>query len=140
MEEVMIVLGGMAIFIAIIVLCFVAIISVINWLYDARENRRHKTHPQYFTLCEEINKAGKAASHYWCFEIKAREDEIKRILNNMIYLPAEKVAKAEEELEELRMDLFNARAGYHQYEMRLQELRDAKSEYMIKHNIVNWED
>lgn len=140
MADVMIILGGTAIVIAIIILSPFAISGVINWLYDARENRRRKTHPQYFTLCEEINKASKIVHHYWCLEIKAKEDEIKRILDNMIYLPTEKVAKAEEELEELRMDLFNARAGYHQYELRLQELRDAKSEYMIKHNIINWED
>lgn len=136
--EMLFILGCLAILIVSIIVVSVIIFCAINKFFNLREARRKKLHPRYFELIEEINDLGKKYHLYWRKEVSDRKEEIKRILNNMDYLPTEKIEKAQEELEDLRMDLFNAQAINRRNQEHLQNKRDELSEYMIKHGIEKW--
>lgn len=123
------------------VLAMILISICISGFLNYIDKKRRKQHPMLFILQEQANEASDRFWNWRTKEINTRKNKIDQILADMPYYPKEVKAQKEEEVEQLRREVYVAMTTDKVLKEELDKCRRATRDYIEKHNITwmeNW--
>ena len=122
--------GGLAL------LCFV-ICKVVDFIYNQKDKKHHKEHPEFFRLRDDYIAKANRACNFHNKTIVSYMRKIDGMMKEADYLPREVIKKHEEKIEELRSQLLAAKSVEKGYDKMAEEAREKVVEY-IRANNIKW--
>lgn len=123
------------------VLAMILISICISWLLNYIDKKKRKQHPMLFILKEQADEASDRFWNWRTKEINTRKNKIDKILADMPYYPKEVKAQKEEEVEQLRREVYVAMTTDKVLKEEYDRCKKATRDYIEKHNITwmeNW--
>lgn len=121
---------------ALILIC-ICVDKFLNYI----DKKKRKQHPMLFILQEQADEASDRFWNWRTKEINTRKNKIDKILADMPYYPKEVKAQKEEEVEQLRREVYVAMTTDKVLKEEFDKCRKATRDYIEKHNITwmeNW--
>lgn len=125
--------GGLA---ALTLFIFI-MVKITDFIDNIITKRREKKHPEFFILVKEINDRGNELCRKHNAVVPILMQKIDRIDAELKYLPKEQLEIKSAELEELRQQLYKAKAETNEREKALNEVREKAHNY-VKVNDLKW--
>ena len=125
-------IGGL---VAVGLFCFVAI-KVMDFVYKVKDKMLRKKYPELFALIDDVHDFGHEACRRHNATVPKLIKEIDTIEASLKYLPREQVEIKNEELEELRKELFEAKKASQADNEELEAKRKVVREYVEKNNLT----
>lgn len=120
--------GGLAL------LCFM-IWKVTDFIYNQKDKKLHKEHPEFFRLHDDYIEKANRACNFYNKTIVPYMRKIDGMMKEANYLPQEVINQHEEKIEELRSQLFAAKSVGKGYDNMAEEARKKVVEYIHANNI-----
>lgn len=123
------------------VLALILISICIDKFLNYIDQKKRKQHPMLFILKEQADEASDRFWNWRTKEINTRKNKIDKILANMPYYPKEVKAQKEEEVEQLRREVYVAMTTDKVLKEEYDRCKKATRDYIEKHNITwmkNW--
>lgn len=119
-------LGGLAL------LCFV-IFKTMDFIYNQKDKKHHKEHPEFFRLREDFSEKANTACRFYNNEIAPRKSKVDYMLKDEPYWPQEVREQKMEEVEKLRREIYTAECMYKGLNKETDEARQKVVEYVQAH-------
>ena len=116
-------------------LCF-AIIKIMDFVYKVKDKMLRKKYPELFALIDDVHDFGHEACRRHNATVPKLIKEIDAIEASLKYLPREQVEIKNEELEELRKELYEAKLLSKADDEELAKRRKVVREYVEKNNLT----
>lgn len=120
--------GGLAL------LCFV-IWKVTDFIYNRKDKKHRKEHPEFFRLREDFSEKANIACRFYNNEIAPHKSKVDYMLKEEPYWPQEVRGQKMEEVEKLRREIYTGECMYKGLNKETQEARQKVVDYVQKHNI-----
>lgn len=118
--------GGLAL------LCFV-ICKVMDFIYNQKDKKHHKEHPEFFRLRDDFSEKANIACRFHNKEITPRKCKVDYMLKEEPYWPREVREQKMEEVEKLRREIYTAECMYKGLNKETDEARQKVVEYVQAH-------
>lgn len=110
-------------------------LKISDFIYNGKEAKRRKEHPEFFRLYEEYDEKGNTACHFYNTEIAPRKRKVKALLEEELYWPQEVREQKMEEVEKLRREIYAAEDTDRALDKETEEARKKVADYVHSHNI-----
>lgn len=111
------------------------ICKVMDFIYNQKDKKHHKEHPEFFRLRDDYIAKVDRACNFHNKTIVSYMKKIDSMMKEVDYLPREAINQHEEKIEELRSQLFAARSVEKGYDNMAEEARKKVVEYVHANNI-----
>lgn len=118
----------------LVLLCFV-ICKVMDFIYNQKDKKYHKEHPEFFRLSEDFSEKANIACRFYNKEIAPRKSKVDYMLKDEPYWPQEVRGQKMEEVEKLRCEIYTAECMYKGLNKETDEARQKVVDYVQTHNI-----
>ena len=116
----------------LVLLCF-AICKIMNFVYNQKDKKHHREHPEFFRLHEDFSEKANMACRFHNKEIAPRKSKVDYMLKEEPYWPQEVREQKMEEVEKLRREIYYAEDTYKYMNRETENARQKVAEYVQAH-------
>lgn len=109
--------------------------KLVDFIYNQKDKRHHKEHPEFFRLREDFSEKANMACRFHNKEIAPRKSKVDYMLKEEPYWPQEVREQKMKEVEKLRREIYTAECMLKGLDKDTQESRQKVVDYVRKHNI-----